>query len=79
MNTDGVVVINSKSCVVVHLFSSDIIIASLGVVVHIHPVHEVAYPVLVALHWSVGPVKGNAGIEGGDVVYIRGWFWFCSG
>ena len=77
-NTDGVGVIRNKSCDVVHVFSSDIR-AILSAVVDIHPGHIVADPVLVAVHWSVDPVEGNAGIAGGDGVYIREWLWFCSG
>ena len=78
LDTDGVVTISNKTCDVVHVSSSDIR-ALLSVVVDIHPGHVVSDPVLVALHWSVGPGEGNAGIEGGDVVYIRGWLWFCNG
>ena len=77
-NTDGVGIINNKTCDVVHVFSG-VIRAILGVVVDVDPGQVVADPVLVTLHWSVDPVEGNTGIAGGDVVYIRGWFWFCSG
>ena len=54
------------------MFSSDIR-AILSVVVNVHPGHIVPDPVLVALHWNVGPVDGNAGSAGGDDVDTRGW------
>ena len=76
-NTDGVGVINNKTCNVVHVFSG-VIRAILGVVVNVDPGQVVADPVLVALHWSVDPVEGNTGIERYDGV-DRGWSWFCSG
>ena len=59
------------------MFSSDIK-AIVSVVVDIHPGHIVAFPVLVALHWSVGPVESNAGIWT-SIEYLdtRGWLWFC--
>ena len=63
----------------VHVFSGDIR-ATLSVVVDIHPGYIVADPVLVALHWSVGPVESNAG---GDTTVNAPnggkWAWFCSG
>ena len=61
------------------MFSSDIR-AILSVVVDIHPGHIVADPVLVALHWSVGPVESNAGRDTTVNVHNGGgWSWFCRG
>ena len=78
-DTDGVVAISNKACNVVHVFSSDIR-GILNVVVDIHPGHIVADPVLVALHWSVGPVESNAGRDTTVNVHNGGgWSWFCSG
>ena len=60
--------------------SSSDIRAILSVVVDIHPGHIVGDPVLVALHWSVGPVESNAGRD--TTVNAQnggGWSWFCSG
>ena len=78
LDTDGVVAISNKACNVVHASSSDIR-AILSVVVDIHPGHIVADPVLVALHWSVGPVECNAGRDTTVNVHNGGgWAWFCS-
>ena len=77
-DTDGVVAISNKACNVVHVYYSDIR-AILSVVVNIHPGHIIADPVLVALHWSVGPVESNAGTTTVNVHKGGGWSWFCMG
>ena len=77
MDTDGVVAISSKACNVVHVSYSDIR-TTLSVVVDIHPGHIVAGPVLVALHWSVGPVESDAGRDTTNA-HNGGCLWFCSG
>ena len=56
---------------------SGVIETTLSVVVDIHPGYVVGDPVLVALHWNVGPIEGNAGIERYDGM-DRGWLWICS-
>ena len=79
LDTDGVVAISNQVCNVVHVSSSDIR-TILSVVVDIHPGHIVADPVLVALHWSVGPVESNAGRDTTVNAHNGGgWAWFCSG
>ena len=78
-DTDGVVAISNKACNVVHVSSSDIR-TIFSVFVNIHPGHIVADFVLVALHWSVGPVESNAGRDTTVNAHNGGgWVWFCSG
>ena len=77
LNTDGVGVIRLKACDVVFSCIGSIR-TILSVVVCIHPVHVVADPVLVALHWSVGPGEGNAGINTAVNVFNSGLLQPCS-